>query len=241
MSSRIMFIVGLTMSAHFGCFADREHVSPKISCVNVPGLNILLRSKIFVSEDRQLRATHLILGYEPLSRIYQDAGQALRASNPRLARIDVSKPGFLARQDLPPVVLLVQLNPLQFVVPLQQVPLVVVPVAEGVTSSSHLSLEEEIDRFQFTEERTPERLVKILDSETEFDRLSTAHQPGQIVAFVETSSKEAKAMDLKKRPSLRGLMANRVKGATPPEAPKAQTFANLPLTDQGPRANPDPK
>ena len=48
-------------------------------------------------------------------------------------------------------------------------------------------------------------------------------------------------MDLKKRPSLRGLMANRGKGATPPEAPKAQTFANLPLTDQGPRANPNPK
>ena len=35
-------------------------------------------------------------------------------------------------------------------------------------------------------------------------------------------------MDLKKRPSLRGLMANRGKEAIPPEAPKAQTFANLP-------------
>ena len=85
MSSQIMFIVGLTMSAYFGCFANIEHVPPKISCVNVPGLNILLRSKIFVSEDRQLRAAHLILGYEPLSRIYQDAGQALRASDPHLA------------------------------------------------------------------------------------------------------------------------------------------------------------
>ena len=83
--------------------------------------------------------------------------------------------------------------------------------------------------------------MKILDSKTEFDKLSTVHQPGQIVAFVETSSEEAKAMDLKKRSSLRGLMANRGKGATPPEAPKAQTFANLPLTNQGPRANPDPK
>ena len=107
------------------------------------------------------------------------------------------------------MVLPAQLNPSQFVVPLQQVPLAVVPVAEGVASSSHLSLEEEIDKFQFTEERTPERLVEILDSETEFDRLSTAHQPEQTVAFIEKSSEEAKAMDLKKRSSLRGLMANR--------------------------------
>ena len=68
-SSQTMFIIGLT-SAYFGCFVDKEYISPKISCVNVPELNFLLRSKIFVSEDRQLRAAHLILGYEPLSRIY---------------------------------------------------------------------------------------------------------------------------------------------------------------------------
>ena len=114
-----------------------------------------------MSEDRQLQAAHLILGYKPLSRIYQDAGQALRAGNPRLARIDVSKPGLLARRDLPPVVLPAQLNLPQFVVPLQQVPLVAVPVAEGVASSSHLLLEEEIENFQFVEERTPKRLVEI--------------------------------------------------------------------------------
>ena len=54
-------------------------------------------------------------------------------------------------------------------------------------------------------------------------------------------------MDLKKSPSLRGLMANRGKEATSLEAPKAQTSANLPPppplppVDQGPRANPDPK
>ena len=146
--------------------------------MNVTGLNLLLRSEIFVSENKQLRATHLILGYKPFSRIYQEAGQALRAGNPRLARIDISKPGFLAKRDLPPVVLPTQLNPLQFVVPLQQVPLAAVPVAKGVASFSHLSLEDEIDRFQFAEERTPKRLVEILDSETESDRLSTAHQPG---------------------------------------------------------------
>ena len=111
----------------------------------------------------------------------------------------------------------------------------------------HLSLEEKIDRFQFIEERTPERFVEISDSKAESDRLSIAHQPGQTVTFIETSFEEVEAMDLKKRPSLRGLMANRGKGATSPEAPKAQTPANLPsppslpFVDQGSCANPDLK
>ena len=54
-------------------------------------------------------------------------------------------------------------------------------------------------------------------------------------------------MDLKKRLSLRGLMANRCKEVTPPEALKTQTSTNLPPplslppVDQGLRVNPDPK
>ena len=106
-----MFIIGLTMFAFLDVFVDKEHVSLKLSFVNVPGLNFLLRSEIFMSEDNQLQAAHLILGYEPLSHIYQDACQALRAGKPCLAQIDVSKLGFLARRDLPPVVLPAQLNP----------------------------------------------------------------------------------------------------------------------------------
>ena len=89
--------------------------------------------------------------------------------------------------------------------------------------------------------------MEILDSETKSDRLSTAHQPGQAIAFIEMSSKEAEAMDLKKRSSLKGLMVSRGEGATPPEAPKVQTPVNLPPppplppVDQVPRPNPDPK
>ena len=89
--------------------------------------------------------------------------------------------------------------------------------------------------------------MEILDSKIESNRLSTTHQPGQTVAFVETSSEEAKIMDLKKRLSLRGLIANKGKGATPPEVPKTQTSANLtlppppPPVDQGPHVNLDLK
>ena len=85
----------------FGCFAVKEYVALRISLVNIQAFNYLLRSEIFVSEDRQLRATYLILDYEPLSRIFQDIGQAIRAGSSRLAWIDVSKLGFLAQKDLP--------------------------------------------------------------------------------------------------------------------------------------------
>ena len=87
----------------FGCFKDKDHVAPKLILVNIQALNYLLRSKIFMSEDGQLRAAHLILDYESLSHIFQDVGQAIRAGSSRLAQIDISKSGFLARRDLPPV------------------------------------------------------------------------------------------------------------------------------------------
>ena len=93
--------------------------------------------------------------------------------------------------------------------------------------------------------------MEISDSETESNKIFTAHQPGQTIAFDETSSEEAEAMDLKKRSSLRGLMASRGKGVTSLEAPKVQTPVNLPPppppppplppVDQGPHTNPDLK
>ena len=33
-------------------FADKRHVAPRLSLVNITGLNKVLRSEIFVSEDR---------------------------------------------------------------------------------------------------------------------------------------------------------------------------------------------
>ena len=80
----------LTMFCSSVTIADKRHVSPKLSHTNVLALNYLLRFEIFISEDRQLRAVHLIL------EIYQDIGNAIRVGDQRLAHIDVSCPGFLA-------------------------------------------------------------------------------------------------------------------------------------------------
>ena len=74
------------------------------------GLIYLLRSKIFVSEDRQLQAVHLILDFELISRVFQEIGHTIRAGDPRINRIDVSKPDFLAREDHPKQLIITQVD-----------------------------------------------------------------------------------------------------------------------------------
>ena len=76
-----------------------------------------------MNDDGQLRAVHLILDFEPISRSFLEVGNSIRADDYRLACIDVSWPGFLAPYDLPSVDYPI-LQGIPFVAqPLQQVPL----------------------------------------------------------------------------------------------------------------------
>ena len=188
------------------------------------GLNYLLRSEIFVSEDRQLRAIHLILDFEPISRVFQEIGHAIRAGDPRIHHIVVSKLDFLAREDLPLVRLPVHQIPPPLIIPLQQVPLEVPVVAEEEIASSWLSLEEEIDQFRFVEDvGLSEKPVDISDSETKSVNISSVHPKQLIITQVDLESEEEEEqMDPKKRPSLKGLQASRNKGGSSKEAPKTQ-------------------
>ena len=47
----IMIFIALTMISFSDVFADKQHVTPRLSFVNVLALNKLLRSEIFISED----------------------------------------------------------------------------------------------------------------------------------------------------------------------------------------------
>ena len=155
MSPRIIVVNDLTIISLLDVFVDKDHVAPKFSIINISGLNYLLRSEIFTNKDKKLRAAHLILDYEPILRIFQDVGQALRAGNPKLARIDVSKLGFLAQRKLPTVVLPVQHIPQE----------VAIPREESV--STCLSLEAEIDQFHLDEEEgAPNKPVELSNFET---------------------------------------------------------------------------
>ena len=121
------------------------------------------------------------MDFEPISRVFQDIGHAIRAGDPRINRIDVSKPNFLAQDDLPPVRLPVQQIPPQLVVPLQQVSLEASVKAEEEITSSWLSLEEKIDQFRFVEDAGPsEKPIDISDSETDSVDISSVH-PRQLV------------------------------------------------------------
>ena len=192
-------------------FADKVHVAPRLNLVNVPALNYLLRSEIYVTEDGQLRAAHLVLGYQPLSRSFQAIGHAIRAGSPRLARINVSKTGFLARRDLPPVILPGIRDPyLVEQLPPPDEPGVAVLV-EGETESSHLSLEEEIDEFYFEEEVQQTPLVELSDPEGEQDQHSAVGAPLIITCSDDPSDEEIEPM-VGKGKTLRELMASRGKG-----------------------------
>ena len=136
----------------FLCLTDKNHVSPRLSLTNVATFNYLLRSQIFVHDDGKLRAAHLILDYESLSNTFQEVGNAIKANEYRLARIDVSRPHFLAPYDLPPINHPIPQGVPLAAQPIQQVPLGVAVVEERIASSS--SLEEEINKFHFEEEET---------------------------------------------------------------------------------------
>ena len=76
-----------------------------------------------MNDDERLQAAHLILDYKPLSRSFLVVGNAIRANDYRLARIDVSRPHFLAPHDLPPVDHLIPRDIPLAAQPFQQVPL----------------------------------------------------------------------------------------------------------------------
>ena len=173
-----------------------------------------------MNDDGQLRAVHLILDYEPISRTFLDVGNSIRANDYRLARIDVSRPGFLAPHYLSPVDHPIPKGipfPAQ---PLQQVPLEQAIVEEGAASSS---LEKEIDRFQFEEES-----IIISEVEEEADEYSCVQTPAQIVTYVGDSSDEEEEMAPKTGPSLRDLMKNRNKAPSPKDKNKSKPPVNPP-------------
>ena len=74
-------------------------------------------------DDGQLRAAHLILDYEPFSKTFQEVGNAIKANDYRLARIDVFRPHFLAPYDLPLVDHPISQGVPLAAQPIQQVPL----------------------------------------------------------------------------------------------------------------------
>ena len=171
---------------------------------------------MFESEDRQLRAVHLILDFEPLSNNFQDIGHVIRAGDPRLRKINVSIPGFLAREDVVPVELPFHHSPREVAVPREE------------TAFSRLSLKAEIDQFHLEEDREEQGgpIIQLLNSEDKLDKSSVARSPKLIVMCVDSGFEEEdeRLLDNKKK-GLRNLLKAKglgpkvASGSAPPAFP----------------------
>ena len=85
----------------FDDFANRHATEPNFNLVNKDSLDKILRAEVFVNKDGQLQATHLILGYTPISSSFQVPKCIIKAKDPRLHRINVTVPGFLLPEGTP--------------------------------------------------------------------------------------------------------------------------------------------
>ena len=163
-----------------------------------------------MSEDRQLREVHLILDFKPISDNFQEVGHAIRAGDPMLRRIDVSMPGFLTRENLPPVELPFQRSPYEVALPREE------------TALSRLSLEVEIDKFYLKDniEKQGEQVVEVLDSKDELDRVSSVCPYSLVIARLDDNLEDKEEeMALNQRKGLRDLLAGMKKGSESKDVP----------------------
>ena len=132
--------------------------TPSIRLVNKASLDKVLQAEIYVNEsDGQLRAVHVILGYNPISRAFQAPSCMIRARDPRLHRISVAYEGFVVPQGIP----LPRYS-------LLTKPLPVASLAAAATSVFQVEEEEEVER----EEESFVDLTLSTDNYEVFDQLS---------------------------------------------------------------------
>ena len=81
--SFVLFLI-LTALCFFDDFADRHIIEPNFNLVNKDSLDKILKAEVFMNMDSQLRATHLILGYTPISSSFQAPKYVIKARDPRL-------------------------------------------------------------------------------------------------------------------------------------------------------------
>ena len=82
-------------------FADKNVAIPNFNLVNQLSLDKILKAKVFVHTNSQLRAAHLILDYIPISKSFQAPRCLIKARDPRLHWISVAALGFLTTGPIP--------------------------------------------------------------------------------------------------------------------------------------------
>ena len=80
----------------FSEFADKYSAIPNFSLVNELDLTRILKAEIFAHTDGQLRAAHIILGYDPISSSFQAPKYVIKVKDPPLHQINITISSFLA-------------------------------------------------------------------------------------------------------------------------------------------------
>ena len=90
------------ISLGFNGFADTNSNTPLFRLVNRASLDRILQFEVYINEaDDQLRATHLILGYTFISRVFQTPRCVIKAKDPQLHSISVAYEGFVVPEGIP--------------------------------------------------------------------------------------------------------------------------------------------
>ena len=130
---------------------------------------------MYVNEaNGQLRVTHLILGYTPISRAFQAPKYVIKANDPRLHRISVAYEGFVVLEGIP----------IPEGTPLTRLLFVATLLVRASSSQLILEEEEEEEKEKEEEEKSPEGIVDFSDSSEEFEVFNQAPSPEGIQADV---------------------------------------------------------
>ena len=130
---------------------DKYSAISNFSLVNKPNLTKILKAKIFVHKDRQLRAAHLILSQNPLSSSFQVPKYVIKVKDRRLHLINIAVSGFLNPSPAPKGVQLVEIP-------------------------SQYTAEEEATPFQLTI-KDEEQVVEVSDFEDDFEVFNQPQSP----------------------------------------------------------------
>ena len=168
----------------------------------------VLQAKIYVNEsDGQLKAAHLILGYNPISRTFQAPSCMIRGKDPRFHRISVAFKGFIVPQGVP----LPKYSPLTE-------PLPVASLAAVATSSPSVFQVEEEEEVEQEEEGFVD-LTLITDDYEVFNQSSS---PPNISEDMDIQRKPQRSLQelLESQPG-RGEAGKPAQPKLPPPPPKS--------------------
>ena len=97
-SSLILFLAFIPLFLLFCYFLlDKKATAKRRGLVNFNLLNQVLRSEIFLNQDGELRAVHVILGFKPITTCFQVSKHVIKAKDQRLALVDVAVKGFIQK------------------------------------------------------------------------------------------------------------------------------------------------